>query len=76
MVNIILGEPISGPSQFLAADVNGDEVLNILDIVNIVSIVLNTTFSQSVEWLEVNYPQLETKIRLKNLNIDWRKNVQ
>ena len=76
LVNIILGEPISGPSQFLAADVNGDEVLNILDIVNIVSIVLNTTFSQSVEWLEVNYPQLETKMRLKNLNIDWRKNVQ
>jgi hypothetical protein len=76
LVNIILGEPILGPSQFLAADVNGDEVLNILDIVNIVSIVLNTTFLQSVEWLEVNYPQLETKMRLKNLNIDWRKNAQ
>ena len=72
LVNIILGEPVSGPSQFLAGDVNEDNQLNVVDIVNIVSMVLGTTFSQSVEWLEQNFPQLETKIRLKNLNINWR----
>ena len=72
LVNIILGEPVSGPSQFLAGDVNEDDQLNVVDIVNIVSMVLGTTFSQSVEWLEQNFPQLETKIRLKNLNINWR----
>ena len=70
LVNILLGEPVSGPAQFLAGDVNEDGELNVVDIVNIVSMVLDTTFSQSVEWLEVNFPQLETKVRLKNLNME------
>ena len=67
LVNIILGEPVSGPAQFLAGDVNEDGELNVVDIVNIVSMVLGTTFSQSVEWLEQNFPQLDVKTRLKNL---------
>ena len=29
--------------------------------------VLNTTFTQSVEWLEINFPQLDVKTRLKIL---------
>ena len=70
LVNIILGEPVSGPAQFLAGDVNEDGELNVVDIVNIVGMVLNTSFTQSVEWLEVNFPQLETKVRLKNLGME------
>ena len=67
LVNIILGEPVSGPAQFLAADVNEDGELNVVDIVNIVGMVLDTTFAQSVEWLEENFPQLNTRERLNKL---------
>ena len=66
-MNIILGEPVSGPAQFLAGDVNEDGELNVVDIVNIVSIVLGLNFPQSVEWLEQNFPQLDVKTRLKIL---------
>ena len=30
--------------------------------------VLGTTFAQSVEWLEKNFPELKTKERLSKLN--------
>ena len=74
LVNIILGEPVSGPAQFLAGDVNEDEQLNVVDIVNIVSMVLGTTFMQSVEWIEQNFPQLNVRSRLTELNKSWEIN--
>ena len=71
MVNFVLGgEPTE--IEFLAADMNQDGILNILDVVLLVSEILGVTFRESVDWLEENFPQLETKNRLKNLNIDWK----
>ena len=47
---------------------NQDGLLNIVDIILIVNEVLGTTFAQSVQWLEENFPELETKKRLSELN--------
>ena len=33
----------------------------------IVNIILGTSFSQSVDWLEENFPQLEVRERLQRL---------
>ena len=47
---------------------NQDGILNILDVIQLVSEILGTTFSQSVQWLEENFPELNTKERLSKLN--------
>ena len=47
---------------------NQDGVLNILDVIQLVGEILGTTFSQSVQWLEENFPELNTKERLSKLN--------
>ena len=67
MVNFVLGQTPTD-EEFLTADTNQDGVLNILDVINTVSEILGTTFSQSVIWLEENFPQLKTKERLSKLN--------
>ena len=54
--------------ELATGDMNSDGILNILDVINIVSEILGTTFSQSVIWLEENFPQLNTKERLSKLN--------
>jgi len=47
---------------------NQDNILNILDVIQLVSEILGTTFSQSVNWLEENFPELNTRERLSKLN--------
>jgi len=68
MVNFVLNTQTPTEEEFLTADSNQDGILNILDVINIVSEILGTTFSQSVIWLEENFPELKTKDRLSNLN--------
>jgi len=47
---------------------NQDGIVNILDVILVVNEVLGTTFAQSVQWLEKNFPELKTKERLSKLN--------
>jgi len=70
VVNYILDALVPNYEETLAADFNQDGAINVVDIVNMVGMVLDTSFSQSVEWLEVNFPQLNTKVRLKNLGVE------
>ena len=67
MVNFVLGQPRTEEEE-LTADMNQDGVLNILDVIQLVGEILGTTFAESVEWLEENFPQLNTKERLSKLN--------
>tara|TARA_R110000824_G_scaffold105547_1_gene249777 strand:+ start:1249 stop:1416 length:168 start_codon:yes stop_codon:yes gene_type:complete len=47
---------------------NQDGIVNILDVILVVNEVLGTTFGQSVNWLEENFPELKTKERLSKLD--------
>ena len=47
---------------------NQDTIVNILDVILLVNEILGTTFAQSVQWLEENFPELKTKERLSKLN--------
>ena len=47
---------------------NQDGILNILDVIQLVGEILGTTFAESVEWLEENFPALNTKERLQALD--------
>ena len=67
LVNFVLGQTPT-EEQGLTADFNQDSIINILDVIQLVNEILGTTFSQSVQWLEENFPQLNTKERLSNLN--------
>ena len=64
MVSFILNTSIPSEEQELTADINQDGIINIVDIILLVNDILGTTFSESVEWLEENFPELETKKRL------------
>ena len=68
MVNFVLNQSIPSEEQSLASDMNQDGILNILDVIQLVSAILGTNFSQSVQWLEENFPELNTKERLSELN--------
>ena len=68
MVNFVLNTSVPSEEQELTADLNQDEVVNIVDIILLVNDILGTTFSESVEWLEENFPELETKERLSKLD--------
>ena len=67
VVNFILNTNTPTDLEFSVSDINQDGILNILDVIQVVNMVLNTTFTQSVEWLEINFPQLDVKTRLKIL---------
>ena len=67
LINFILGTTPT-EEESLTADISQDGIINILDVIQLVSEILGTTFSQSVQWLEDNFPQLNTKERLSNLN--------
>ena len=66
MVNFVLGQPRTEEEE-LTADMNQDGILNILDVIQLVGEILGTTFNESVEWLEENFPQLNTRERLNKL---------
>ena len=69
IINIILSpDDVYAPEVLSAADMNQDGVVNVLDVISVVSEILGTTFSESVEWLEENFPELKTKERLSKLN--------
>ena len=67
IINFVLGQTPT-EEELLTADINQDGILNILDVIQVVSEILGTTFGQSVNWLEQNYPQLEVRDRLSKLN--------
>ena len=67
MVNFVLNIVIPTEEESLTADVNQDGILNILDIIEVVNGILGTTFAESVEWLKVNFPELEVEERLGEL---------
>ena len=67
LVNFVLGQTPT-EEQGLTADFNQDSIINILDVISLVGEILGTTFGQSVQWLEENFPQLNTKERLSKLN--------
>ena len=67
LINFVLGTTPT-EEESLTADISQDDIINILDVIQLVSEILGTTFSQSVQWLEDNFPQLNTKERLSNLN--------
>ena len=67
MVNFVLGQTPTD-EQFITGDMNYDGIINIVDVILVVNEVLGTTFSQSVEWLEKNFPELNVKDRLGKLN--------
>ena len=67
LVNFVLGQTPT-EEQGLTADFNQDSIINILDVISLVGEILGTTFSQSVQWLEKEFPQLEVKKRLGELN--------
>ena len=67
VINFILGgEPTE--EQELIADITQDGVVNILDVIQIVNEVLGLTFTEAVNWLEENFPELKTKERLSKLD--------
>ena len=62
LVNIILYDGYG-----ISTDFNQDGVTNILDVIQLVSYILGTTFNESIEWLEENFPELNTRERLNKL---------
>ena len=67
IINFVLGQTPT-EEESLTADMNQDGIINILDVIQLVSEILGTTFSESVQWLEENFPELNTRERLSNLN--------
>jgi hypothetical protein len=68
MVGFVLNSTTPTEEQFLTADMNQDGIVNILDIISLVSDILGTSLSQTIMWLEENFPELKTKERLSKLN--------
>ena len=69
MVNFVLGQPRTEEEE-LTADMNQDGILNILDVIQLVSEILNISFRGAVEWLKVNHPELDVEKRLMDLDVD------
>ena len=68
VVGFILGNEEPTEEEMITSDMNQDGIVNILDVILVVNEVLGTTFAQSVQWLEKNFPELEVKERLSKLN--------
>jgi len=80
LINFVLGQTPT-EEESLTSDMNQDSIVNILDVILLVNEILGTTFSQSVQWLEENFPQLNTKERLSKLNklenfAKWREELK
>ena len=67
LINFVLGQTPT-EEESLTGDMNQDGILNILDVIQLVGEILGTTFAESVEWLEENFPALNTKERLQALD--------
>ena len=67
IVGFVLGEEPT-EEEFLTADITQDGTLNILDVIQVVTEIIGTNFRGAVEWLKVNYPELEVERRLQELN--------
>ena len=67
LINFVLGQTPT-EEESLTADMNQDSIVNILDVILVVNEILGTTFGQSVQWLEKEFPQLEVKKRLSELD--------
>jgi len=67
LINFVLGQTPT-EEEGLTADMNQDGIVNILDVILVVNEILGTTFAQSVQWLEENFPELKTKERLSKLD--------
>ena len=67
LINFVLGQTPT-EEESLTADINQDTIVNILDVILVVNEILGTTFAQSVQWLEENFPELKTKERLSKLD--------
>ena len=69
LVNIILNpDDMYIPEMLTAADVDENGNINVVDIVQLVSEILGTTFRGAVEWLIENFPELEVERRLMELD--------
>jgi len=66
IINFVLGGLLT-EEELITADINQDGILNILDVIQVVSEILETTFAESVEWLEENFPELNTRERLNKV---------
>ena len=67
LVNFVLGTTPT-EEEALTADMNQDGIINILDVIQLVGEILGLNFTQSVQWLEENFPELKVKERLSKLN--------
>ena len=68
MVNFILNLSDPSDEEYIASDCNEDGILNVLDVIVLINWVLGLDFNEAVIWLEENFPQLETKKRLSELD--------
>ena len=68
MVGFVLNQSTPTEEQFLTADMNQDGILNILDVITLVSEIIGLTFSQSIDWLRENFSELEVDRRLSELD--------
>ena len=66
LINFVLGQTPT-EEESLTADMNQDSIVNILDVILVVNEILGTTFTQSVQWLDENFPELNTKEILSKL---------
>ena len=67
IVCFVLGEEPT-EEEFLTADITQDGTLNILDVIQVVTEIIGTNFRGAVEWLKVNFPELEVERRLMELD--------
>ena len=67
LINFVLGQTTT-EEESLTADMNQDTIVNVLDVILLVNEILGTSFAQSVQWLENNFPTFKVKERLDNLN--------
>ena len=68
MVNFVITQDIPTEEESLTADMNQDGIINILDVITLVGEILGMNFSQSIIWLQENFPELKVKERLSDLN--------
>ena len=68
IVNYVLNTTNPTEEQQLTADMNQDGILNVLDVIQVVSEILGTNFRGAVEWLIENFTELEVERRLQELN--------